>query len=68
MRNKTLTVFFARIANWQPHPFLCADGRGEPLSWWFYRRKFKHKDSCVERNWLGCFWSDFWWKIALKFN
>lgn len=67
MKNVKLYVFFGKIAAWQPKPYLCGDGRGEPLSKWFYRHKFNHPDSCVERNWFGNVWSDFFWWLSNKF-
>lgn len=75
MKNKLFQIC-CYLTVWQPRPFLCNDGRGEPLSWWFYRpRRGKFQgdykfgqNSCVERNKLGNLWADFFYWLSNKFK
>ena len=63
-----MKIDFYQIASWQPKPFLCNDGRGKPLSKWFYRRYFPTEDSPVCRNWFGNKWQDVFCWLGDKFN
>lgn len=69
VRNKA-SMACARLATWQPPPYLGESWSGERLSRWFYKKALpREPDSCLMMlNFLGTLWSNFWWKLAFFFG
>jgi len=55
-----IATAFVSISIWQPWPYLGHTIRNEPMSWWFYSQPYG-KDGPLQRNWLGCLWSNVCW-------
>jgi hypothetical protein len=67
MFNYKLTI--AKIALWQPKPYVAFTNDGEPMSWWFYNNCFPNgyddgtECNVYEASLLGELWHHFWWLL-----